>query len=80
MATRSAAFRWAAACTVASILLGGVMIHFRGIPARVPEIALKNDGPKLDLPRNTEHTLLNVKSGQLDRLGTAGNEKNLKIF
>jgi peptidoglycan/LPS O-acetylase OafA/YrhL len=80
MATRAAVFRFAAACTVVCVLLGGVMVHFRGIPARVPSIVLKNDGPKRDLPRNTEHTLLDVKSGQLDRLGTAGNEKNFKIL
>ncbi len=80
MSTRAAAFRFAAVCTVVSVLLGGVMVHFRGIPTRVPNIVLKNDEAQRDIPRKTEHTLLDVKSGQLDRLGTAGNEGNFKIL
>jgi peptidoglycan/LPS O-acetylase OafA/YrhL len=80
VATRSAVFRFAAFCTMISVLLGGVVVHLRGIPARVPEIAFKNDEAQQDLPRNTEHTLLDVKSGQLDRLGTAGKEEKSKIL
>jgi peptidoglycan/LPS O-acetylase OafA/YrhL len=80
MAARADVFRFAAFCTVVGVLLGGVVVHFRGIPARVPEIVLKNDEAKRDLPRNTENTLLDVKSGQLDRLGTARNEENFKIL
>jgi peptidoglycan/LPS O-acetylase OafA/YrhL len=81
MATRTAAFRWATACTVVSILLGGAMVHFRGIPARVPEIAFKNDEAKIDFGGNLDDTnLLHVKSGKLWRLGLAGHEATSKIL
>ncbi len=87
MATRTPVFRFAAFCTVVSILLGGVMIHFRGIPARMPEIVLKNDEAKRDTLPYRDHTFLDVnlgqldvKLGQLDRLGMVGKDENCKIL
>jgi peptidoglycan/LPS O-acetylase OafA/YrhL len=80
MSTRTAVFCFAAVCTAVCVLLGGVMVHFRGIPARVPEIAFKNDEAQRDLSGNTDHTLLDVNSGQLHRLGKVGEKGNPKIL
>jgi peptidoglycan/LPS O-acetylase OafA/YrhL len=71
VATRSAIFCLAGVCTGLSLLFGGILVQYQGLPARLPDVALQNDYASEDrasLP-SMEMTLQDVSQGRLVRLG-----------
>ena len=69
MTTRPAAFRFAAVCTMLSLVCGGVVAIFQGLPARLPEVAARNEAAKFDLSDNREMTIEEVLQGDLTLIG-----------
>ena len=69
MATRPAAFRFAAFCTMLSLLCGGVVALARGFPARVPELAVKNEEAKKDRADVKPTELEDARVGRFAPLG-----------
>lgn len=71
MTTRPAAFQFAATCTLLTLLCGASVAVFQGFPARLPEIAVKNEIAIQDRNENREITIEEVHKGQLTLLGAS---------
>jgi peptidoglycan/LPS O-acetylase OafA/YrhL len=82
MASRSAIFCLAGVCTGVSLLLGGVLVKHRGVPARLPEVAIQNAYAAEDLASSPsmEMTLQDVSQGRLVRLGGGYSERADRVL
>lgn len=80
--TRKAVFRFAGAVTLFSLLLGGGLAATKGLPARVPERAVENDGASLDKASSaeTELDMEAVQKGRLIPLGAKDSGSSPKVL
>ncbi|MCX6967722.1 MAG: acyltransferase family protein [Verrucomicrobia bacterium] len=67
MATRASAFRFAAVSASITLLIGTALTVLRGLPARLPELALKNEEAEQDRA-GTREMSLSIKSIRQGRL------------
>jgi len=82
MTTRPGAFRFAAACTLLILLCGIVLIEFRGLPARLPGSAAKNEEAKLDRLDTDDMSpgIEAVRQGHLMSLGVRESAATSKVL
>ncbi len=71
IATRSAAFRFAAASTIFTLFCGAALTVFHGFPARMPESVAKNEDAKQDRYHSPSMSIENIQLGQLNPLGAS---------
>jgi peptidoglycan/LPS O-acetylase OafA/YrhL len=80
MASRSAIFCLAAVSTLVSLLLGASLVLYRGLPTRLPGVAVNNDRTKENVLTYDRATLNDAQTGSFISLGTSENAERPSLI